>query len=101
MCTNVCALNGGLWGLESQTNILIPSPSSLSDSALSRADLAGEEDMGLLLESTLRLHSQLGGHFLGGSCGVSLAGVCESSFGGALSRWAAAGEIGDMFKIVQ
>ena len=100
MCTDVCALNGGLWGLESQTNVLIPSSSSLSDSTLSRADLAGEEDVGLLLESTLRLHCQLGGHFWIVWCVVSWR-LLESSLGSAVSRWAAACEIGDMFKIVQ
>lgn len=63
---DVGSLNGGLWGLEAQTNVLVPPPSTLSDPTLRWAGLAGEEDVGLLLESTLRLHGEFGGHFVDG-----------------------------------
>jgi hypothetical protein len=60
--TDVRALNGGLGGLESQTDILVPSPSSLSNSALRGTDLLGGEDVRLLLESALGLDGKLSGH---------------------------------------
>jgi len=56
------ALNGSLGGLETQTDILVPPPSTLSDSALRGADLLGRKDVGLFLESTLRLDGKLGSH---------------------------------------
>lgn len=79
--TNVCALNRGLRGLETQTNVLVPSPASLSDTALRGADLLGGEDVRLLLESALGLDGKFGGHF------------CCSSFGetGRVSGGAAGG----------
>lgn len=46
--------NGGLWGLEAQPNVLVPS-SALCCLLLLRRCLVGEEDMWLLLERTFRL----------------------------------------------
>ena len=46
--------------VEAETNVLVPSPASLSDSALRGADLLGGEDVRLLLESALGLDGQLG-----------------------------------------
>lgn len=69
---DVGPLNGGLWGFETQSNVLVPSPSTFSDPALRGAGLVGEEDVGLLLESTLRLHGKLGGHPVDGVGGESL-----------------------------
>jgi len=63
--TNVVALNGGLWGLETQTNVLVPSASSLAGSRGLDLDLGVEEDVRLLLESALGLDGQFGGHFCG------------------------------------
>jgi len=71
--TDEVALNGSLGGLETQADILVPPPATLSNSALSGTDLLGREDVGLLLESTLGLDGKLGGHgCVGGSVGRSL-----------------------------
>jgi len=59
---NIGALNGGLGGLEAQSNILVPSPARLSYSALRWADLLSCEDMRLLLECALGLDGKFGGH---------------------------------------
>ena len=58
-------LNGGLGSLEPQADILVPSPAALSDFLALGLDLRVGEDMRLLLESALRLHSQLGRHCCG------------------------------------
>ena len=58
--TDVAALNGSLGGTETQTNILIPSSAALARSGALGLGLGVEEDVRLLLESTLRLDSQLG-----------------------------------------
>ena len=63
--TDVGTLNGGLWCAESQSNVLVPSSSSLANSAGLRLRLGVQEDVRLLLESALRLHSQFGGHDCG------------------------------------
>lgn len=63
--TNVVALNGGLWGLETQTNVLVPSATSLAGSRSLDLDLGVEEDVRLLLESALGLDGQFGSHFCG------------------------------------
>jgi hypothetical protein len=60
--TDVGSLNGGLWCPESQSNVLVPSSSSLADSARLGLRLGVEEDVRLLLESALRLNSEFGGH---------------------------------------
>lgn len=60
--TNVAALNGGLGSTESQTDVLVPSSATLSDSLALRLGLSVGEDVRLLLESTLRLDGQLGRH---------------------------------------
>lgn len=58
--TNVVALNGGLGGTETQTNILVPSATVLAGSGALGLGLGVKEDVRLLLESTLRLDVQLG-----------------------------------------
>lgn len=64
--TDVLALNGSLWGSESQTNVLVPSPTTLADSGGLLLALGVQEDVWLLLESALALDSQFGGHDCGG-----------------------------------
>jgi len=63
LLVDVVSFNGVLWSLESQTNILVPSSSTLSNSSLCGAGLLGGENVRLLLESALRLDGQFGGHF--------------------------------------
>lgn len=60
--TDISPLNGVLGSLETQANILVPSPSSLADPAVCGTSLVGEKDVGLLLESPLGLDGQFGGH---------------------------------------
>lgn len=60
--TDISPLNGVLGSLETQANILVPSPSSLTDPAVRGTGLIGEKDVGLLLESPLGLDGQFGGH---------------------------------------
>lgn len=71
--TDVSSLNGGLGGLETQTNIFVPSPATLANLLALRLDLRVDKDVRLLLISTLRLDSQLGRH---GCC------VCKSNTNG-------------------
>jgi hypothetical protein len=63
--TNVVALNRRLRCSETQSNVLVPSSSTLSDTGL-RLRLGVQEDVRLLLERALRLHGEFGGH----DCGV-------------------------------
>ena len=63
--TDVAALNGGLRGSETQTNVLVPSSATLARSGGLGLGLRVLEDVRLLLESTLRLDGQLGGHGCG------------------------------------
>ena len=63
--TNVGTLNGGLWGSETKTDVLVPSSATLSNSAGLGLRLRVEEDVRLLLERALRLDGQFGGHFCG------------------------------------
>ena len=63
--TDVVSLNGGLWCSESQSNVLVPSSSTLANSARLRLGLGVEEDVRLLLESTFRLYGEFGGHDCG------------------------------------
>lgn len=58
--TNVAALNGGLGGTETQTDILVPSSSALAGSGALGLGLGVLEDVRLLLESALRLDGQFG-----------------------------------------
>ena len=60
--TDVAALNGSLGGLKTQTNVLVPSPASLSDLLALGLGLRVQENVRLLLESALGLDGQLGGH---------------------------------------
>lgn len=61
LLVDVGTLDGLLGGLETKTDILIPTLGLLGDLGLGVL-----EDMGLLLESTLRLDGELGRHDLGG-----------------------------------
>lgn len=63
--TDVVTLNRSLWCSEAQSNVLVPSSSTLSDAGL-RLRLGVQEDVRLLLERALRLHGEFGGH----DCGV-------------------------------
>ena len=63
--TDVGSLNGGLWGLESKTNILVPSAAVLASAGRLDLDLGVKEDVWLLLEGALSLDGQFGGHFCG------------------------------------
>lgn len=59
--TDVAALNGGLGGTETQTDVLVPSAAVLARSGALGLGLGVLEDVRLLLESALRLDGQLGG----------------------------------------
>jgi len=77
LLTNVVALNGGLRGPETQTDVLVPSPATLAHAlGLAALALGVEEDVRLLLESALGLDGQFGCH----DCGVVVSkGPIESS----------------------
>ena len=61
--TNVVALNGGPGSPEAQTDVLHPSPATLSSPlGLAALLLVVLENVRLLLESALALDSQFGGH---------------------------------------
>lgn len=62
LLVDVAALNGSLGGTETQTNVLVPSSSTLARSGALGLGLGVQEDVRLLLESTLRLDGQLGRH---------------------------------------
>lgn len=62
LLVDVAALNGGLGGSETQTDVLIPSSATLARSGALGLGLRVLEDVRLLLESTLRLDGQLGRH---------------------------------------
>lgn len=66
--TDVRALNGILGRPEAQTDVLVPSPATLSDLLALALTLGVEEDVRLLLESALALDSQFGRHDCGGAC---------------------------------
>lgn len=74
MHTDVGALNGGLGGTETKTNLLVPAAGLANLLGLSLR-LGVQEDVRLLLESALRLDGQLGRH----SCGV-VDGEARSSW---------------------
>ena len=61
MHTDVGALNGGLGGTETKTDILVPTAAGANLLAL-RLRLGVDEDVRLLLERTFRLDGQLGRH---------------------------------------
>ena len=65
-------LNRSLWCSEAQSNVLVPSSSTLSDAGLGLR-LGVQEDVRLLLERALRLHGEFGGHDCGD--GVVVEGV--------------------------
>ena len=71
--TDVVTLNRSLWCSEAQSNVLVPSSSTLSDAGLGLR-LGVQEDVRLLLERALRLHGEFGGH----DCGVVEVEVVES-----------------------
>jgi len=62
LLVNVATLNGSRGGTETQTNVLVPSSSALARSGALGLGLGVQEDVRLLLESTLRLDGQLGCH---------------------------------------
>jgi len=63
LLVDICSLNSSLWCSETQTDIFVPSSTTLSDlSALCRFRLGIEEDVRLLLVGALRLDGQFGCH---------------------------------------
>lgn len=63
--TDVGALNGSLWRPEAQPNVLEPSSSTLpSFCALGSLGFGIHKNVRLFLESSLRLHRQLGCHLV-------------------------------------
>ena len=81
--TDVAALNGGLGGTETQTDVLVPSAATLSRTSGLGLGLRVLED-GLLLESTLRLDGKLGSHVDGGDAVTAL--VQRESSGSCSNR---------------
>ena len=81
--TDICSVNSSLRCLESQSDILEPSSSTLADSlALCSLALLVEENVRLLLESTFRLNGQLGRHDCDEWCdrdGLSWLRLCDLS----------------------
>ena len=74
--TDVFAINRSSRRSEAQSNVLEPSPATLSDSLrlrCLRASLVVEEDVWLLLERALTLDCQFGGHDCGVEQSVELA----------------------------
>lgn len=65
LLVDVGALNGGLWGLEAQSDVLVPSATVLASAGGLDLNLGVKEDVWLLLESALSLDGQFGGHFCG------------------------------------
>lgn len=82
MHTNVVSLNGGLWRPEAQTNVLVPSSSTLSDRLALGLYFGVGEDVRLLHKGTLRLDGQLGRH----GCGIPTP-ACAG-------KWAMVGKVG-------
>lgn len=72
--TDVASFNGGLGCAETQSDVLVPSSSSLADGGGLRLGLRVQEDVGLLLESALALDGQFGGH----GCGWVVKSRCRS-----------------------
>ena len=73
-------LNRSLWCSEAQSNVLVPSSSTLSDAGF-RLRLGVQEDVRLLLERALRLHGEFGGHNCGALVEVAVV-ESRSVFGG-------------------
>ena len=68
-------LNRSLWCSEAQSNVFVPSSSTLSNSGGLRLGLGVEEDMWLLLESALRLNCEFGGHDCGAWSKIASRGL--------------------------
>lgn len=81
MHTDVGALNGGLGGTETKTDILVPTAAGANLLAL-RLSLGVDEDVRLLLERTFRLDGQLGRH----CCENSVRRGSEVELGGIIRR---------------
>lgn len=66
LLVNIGALDGGLGCPEAQSDVLIPSPTTLSDTlALAALSFGVEEDVRLLLESAFTLDCKFGRHDCG------------------------------------
>jgi len=70
--TNICPFDSGLRRSKPQTNIFVPSSSTLTNSLLSGLCFRIEKDVRLLLEGAFRLHRQFGRHVyrVGGESGL-------------------------------
>lgn len=75
LLVDVLALNGSSGGAETQTNVLVPSAAALARSGGLDLGLGVEEDMRLLLKSTLALDGKLGSHLVGSGVGRRCAFV--------------------------
>lgn len=87
LLVDVVAVNGGLGGLETQTDVLVPSSATLAGAGGLADALGVLEDVRLLLVSALALDGKLGGH--DGGCRwsmVELEGVKLSSHAKIKSR---------------
>lgn len=62
LLVDVGSLNGGLGGLETKTDVLVPSSATLAGSGALADALGVLEDVRLLLVSALALDGKLGGH---------------------------------------
>ena len=87
--TNVVTLNRRLWCPETQSNVLVPSSSTLSNAGL-RLRLGVQEDVRLLLERTLRLHGEFGGHDCGALVEVAVVESRDVFAGGGLKQFSLA-----------
>lgn len=77
--TNVAALDGSLWCPETQTNIFVVSATAFSNLLrLCDCALVVEEDVWLLLVSTLTLDCQLCRHDCVGEQSIVMATVCST-----------------------
>jgi len=85
--TDVVSLNGGLWCAESQSNVLVPSASSLANSRRLDLRLGVEEDVWLLLVSPLGLDGQFGCHNCVVVVKVAIRGCRGSSIRGCKGGW--------------
>lgn len=75
-------MDGRLRCLEAETDVLVPSSAVLTGAGGLGFDLVVEEDVRLLLESTLALYGKFGGHDCGRMLLYAIAKRGSSSSGG-------------------
>ena len=89
--TDKGSINGVLGRLEAQANVLVPSPATLARSAGLGLNLGVEENMRLLLESTLRLNGEFGSHLCGRDRLAMLKVTIAGGDGGTEKLWSLLG----------